>query len=57
MNDPANSLYPSSQTEEIWALFDCRVSGVRNRLDRECRAWESCVTVENLGRSCAMLII
>jgi hypothetical protein len=52
-----NRLYPTSETEEILILFDCRFPGTRNRLYRERRAWGSRATVENLGRACAMLII
>ncbi len=57
MNDPAKSLYPSSQTEEIWVLFDCRIPGMRNQLYRERRAWGFRATVENLGNGCAVLLV
>lgn len=50
-------LYPSSPTEEICVLFDCRIRRTRNRLQRERRAWGVRAIVENLGDGCAVLIV
>jgi hypothetical protein len=57
MNDPANLLYLSRQTEEIWVLFDCRVPRMSNRLHRERQAWGSRANVENLGSGCVILVV
>jgi hypothetical protein len=57
MNDPAQPLYLSKEADEIWILFDCRVSGMHNRLRRERRAWGSRATVETLVHGCAALIV
>jgi hypothetical protein len=52
-----HQLYKSRHTEELWILFDCRVPGTRNRLYQERRAWGFCAKVENLGHSCAVLVV
>jgi hypothetical protein len=57
MNDPARSLYPSRNSEEIWLLFDCRGPGAKNRLHRERRAWGSSSTVESLGFGRVVLVV
>lgn len=57
MNDPARSVYPSSNTEETWFLFDCRGRGAKNRLHRERRAWGPSATVESLGYGRVVLVV
>jgi len=57
MNDPARSLYPSRNAQEVWLLFDCRGRGAKNRLHRERRAWGSSATVESLGYGRVVLVV
>ena len=57
MNDPANALYPSSSTEELWIAFDFHGAVAKNRLHQERRAWGSCSTVESLGYGRAVPVV
>ena len=57
MNDPANALYPSSSTEELWIAFDFHGPVAKNHFHRERRAWGSCATLERLGYGRAVLVV
>lgn len=57
MNDPARSLYPSRNMEEVWIAVDCRGLGAKSRLHQERRAWGPRATVEGLGHGCLVLVV
>ena len=57
MNDPANALYPSSSTEELWIAFDFHGAVAKNPFHRERRAWGSCATLESLEYGRVVLIV
>lgn len=55
--DAPREEYYSKPVTEIWIAFDSSGPGAKSRIDRERRAWDSCVALESLGYDRVVLVI
>lgn len=53
---PRDEFYPSKESE-IWALFDIRIPGAAERLNRERAAWQAAAGLIFVDPNHAVLII